>query len=346
MLPFDPRQGTLLGFELPADAPMSMAEPLAMAQNEPETALQVEPGSTMGGKSDSARTLDAMVDADAVAAGALKKPAAREKAAAAQNPVIREKATKKAPEKTNGSERVASEKRMRAAKPHMPAQAARPEPLPGKFAESFDTAKDASPEPRESKLLSPGAALASVREQSVRRPAAAPRPGGSPAEEHAARPAQAAYAFPVPAAALAASTERIEDEKPRPFDTAPPAEWAATVASLREALIEERRAAEKRWRRTRHWLIVMSAGLVVMFAASVAQTVALVSFSHRAQTVQQQIQSALNDQRAALAGLSSTTSALAARIAPAAQADSAAETPSAANALQRPVRHLHARHLK
>ncbi len=138
----------------------------------------------------------------------------------------------------------------------------------------------------------------------------------------------------------------MADDTPRGFDTVPPAELAATVASLQVALSDERRAAEERWRRIRHWLALASAGLVVLFAVSVGQTVALVNFSHRAQTAQQQTQSALNDQQAALAGLASSTSSLAARVGPPAQPDGAPDAPPAANAAPRPAKHAHTRHPK
>lgn len=134
--------------------------------------------------------------------------------------------------------------------------------------------------------------------------------------------------------------------------TAEPAEAASlarSVASLREALQQERDAAQQRWRRTRNWLAVASAGVALVLAASAAQTVALVRFAQRAEAAQQQAQSALNGQQAALANLASATSALSARMqTPAAQAP-AADASAASNPEQPRSKHpktAHARRSK
>lgn len=156
-------------------------------------------------------------------------------------------------------------------------------------------------------------------------------------------------ATPAASSASSASSARTTDAAARAFDSAPPSDLGQTVASLQEALLQERSAAQERWRRTRHWLALASAGLVLLFAVSVAQTVALVGFAHRAQAAQQQTQSALNDQQAALTGLASSTSALAARMASSALTGSVLEAPFEANLSPRRAKRVklaRARHAK
>jgi hypothetical protein len=338
---FDPRQGTLLGFELPSDALASMTEPLASAQDEPATLPQADPGDAAHGKSEPASGDQA--DAVKVAAGATKKAVARAKAPAAERAATPRQS-------------AASAKRASPAKSSPREQPAQPEPISTKAAIAGDSLNDTSRlDSRESTLLSPGAALASVRERPARRPIGTARPSGSTSADQEARAAQPEHALPVPPAVQRAFAGSIAGmaslagdvpDVPNVSEGAPPAERAGTVAALQEALLEERRAAQARWRRTRHWLALSSAGVAVLFAVSVAQTVALVRFSHRAQAMQQQTESALNDQRAALAGLASMTSALAARGVPLAQPDAAPDSSSAAHVAKRPAKHSHKHHLK
>lgn len=291
--PIDPRQGTLLGFELPAEALALIAEEQA-----PPVAELVAPAQPTR--------------------GARGKPAAVDRAA---------------PE------------------PVLIPDAAQAQPAPAATGSENGALAGA----REPGLLSPGAALASVRQQAARRPAQTARPGGTPAPIEASAPpvpptpefAVSSAAVAAPEAPIAPAAQRA-DVAAHTFDMARPAELAETVASLQEALAQERLAAQERWRRTRHWLGLALGGLVLLFAISVAQTVALISFSHRAQADQQKTQSALNEQQAALAGLASSTSALAALIP--APAPAPAQAASAVDAsTPRPVRHMrlaHARRLK
>ncbi|WP_206957360.1 hypothetical protein [Trinickia acidisoli] len=294
-LPFDPRQGTLLGFEVPADVRVSTTD-------------------------DRGPTDAALVALGAPAAPTHALEAAREKPAVPAKVVSLE-------------------------------EGQRPEPAQVQATSSSDAASGASPgapEPKAPKLLSPGAALASVRQQAARKPAETARTSGlPPADEMTRRPTPSADALPIPpVVAQAAGAASVADNASRALDAELPAAFAQAVASLQEAVVQERRAAEERWRRTRHWLAVALVGLVLLLAVSVVQTVALFGFAHRAQTARQQTQATLNDQQAALASLASSTSALAARMQ---TLPGAVSAPEAATAAQRPANHVkpaHARHLK
>lgn len=329
--PIDPRQGTLLGFELPPEA-------LALIGSEPGT-VEAEAGAPVPVPVPVQRDLLAPVQVARVARG---KSAPAEalvvEAEAAKAPAVETAVAPKQAAPT--SEQAASTPKQAAAKPVAPAP------------------KQVAPEPQ---LLSPGAALASVRQQAPRRAADAARPSAPPASVEADRLANAAPAFAAsftpdaPAASAAQSTQtapvaavppitEAANTAARPSEPALPAELAATVASLREALSQERMAAQERWRRTRHWLGLSLGGFVLLFAVSVAQTVALIGFTHRAQAEQQKTQSALAQQQTALAGLASSTSALAALVPSPAQA---ASTPEASVPHEHHrVKPVHARRLK
>lgn len=293
--PIDPRQGTLLGFELPAEALALIAEEQA-----PPVAELVAPAQPTR--------------------GARGKPAAVDRAA---------------PE------------------PVLIPDAAQAQPAPAATGSENGSESGTLAGAREPGLLSPGAALASVRQQAARRPAQTARPGGTPAPIEASAPpvpptpefAVSSAAVAAPEAPIAPAAQRA-DVAAHTFDMARPAELAETVASLQEALAQERLAAQERWRRTRHWLGLALGGLVLLFAISVAQTVALISFSHRAQADQQKTQSALNEQQAALAGLASSTSALAALIPAPAPAQAASAVDASTPRPARHVRLAHARRLK
>lgn len=356
----DPRQGTLLGFERPAGAPVSLpskqAELAELAAAEIGTVAvdRAEPGkrpAAEAGKADElALELETPAAADKATAFEPKAVSGSEKPRAAGRPATAEKAVA-------GENAAASKKPATPSKPIVveamssPEQALSPEPVQAALSSSDDTSASAvatdSPDP---KLLSPGAALASGRRQAARRPADAARPSVTPAAQPAepAQPADAFPAAPVPPAAPAPSAAPPAGDALRSIDGAVPPDLAQTVASLQEALVQERSAAQERWRRTRHWLALASAGLVLLFAVSVAQTVALVGFAHHAQAAQQQTQSALNDQQAALAGLASSTSALAARLDSPLFTVSAPDASVDANGAPRPPKHVkpaHTRHV-
>ena len=338
--PIDPRQGTLLGFELPAEALALIAEeqapPVAelLAPAQPTRGARGKPAESE--VADDAREQAAVVEkevapqvpAESIASIPSTKTTARSKRTVASEPAAVDRA---APE------------------PVLIPDAAQAQPAPAATGSENGALAGA----REPGLLSPGAALASVRQQAARRPAQTARPSGTPASIEASAPpvpptpgfAVSSAAVAVPEAPIAPAAQHA-DAAAQTFDMARPAELAETVASLQEALAQERLAAQERWRRTRHWLGLALGGLVLLFAISVAQTVALISFSHRAQADQQKTQSALNEQQAALAGLASSTSALAALI------PAPAPTPAASAAdasTPRPARHVrlaHARRLK
>ena len=404
----DPRQGTLLGFERPADAADALAvgegtgvgmEPAAPAPASTGRAARSKPAVTenpnAGAELDltgmaAAAEAETAMDLELASSIAVEEAVAAEKVAAekvaaekvaAEKAAAEKAAAEKAAAEKAAAEKAAAERAVAVKKPaatdrtlapsqpNTPAKAAspakladseqppRPEPVPAKLASSKPPIDVAPAEPHEPKLLSPGAALASARQQAVRRPADAARSNGAPVAAQQAEPVkpadifaatQAAPATPAPATP-APSPARAPDAAPRALDSAPLPDLAQTVASLQEALLQERTAAQERWRRTRHWLALGLAGLLLLFAVSVAQTVALVGFAHRAQAAQQQTQSALNEQQAALTGLASSTSALAARMASSALTGSVLDTPFEANLSPRPAKRVklaHARHPK
>ena len=285
----DPRQGTLLGFERPADAAEALIasegtvdgiEPAAPAPASVGRVVRGKPAATE--KPNAGAELDltgmaAVAEVESAMGFELASPVAVEEAVVAEKAADEKAAAEKA-----AAEKVVAEK--------------------------------------------------AVAEKAVAEKAAA--------EKAAAEKAAAEKAAAEKAAAEKAAAEKV---------AAPPPDLAQTVASLQEALLQERSAAQERWRRTRHWLALGLAGLVLLFAVSVAQTVALVGFAHRAQAAQQQTQSALNDQQAALTGLASSTSALAARMASSALTGSVLDTPFEANLSPRPAKRVklaHARHPK
>ncbi len=98
-------------------------------------------------------------------------------------------------------------------------------------------------------------------------------------------------------------------EGPFGLDRPDPSAIAMTLASLEDAFVEEQRETAERWRRTRWWLAFALAGLALLLVVSVAQTIALIGFAHGVQTAQAEEQTALNQQQAALASLTSVVSA-------------------------------------
>ncbi|MGN6083247.1 MAG: hypothetical protein ACTHN9_07235 [Trinickia sp.] len=280
----DPRQGTLLGFERPADA----AEALIASEG---TVGGIEPASA---------------------------PAAASIGRARSKPAVTEQPNAGAELDLTGMPAVAE-------------------------AETATGLELASPVAVEEAVAAEKAAVEkAAAEKAAAEKAVAEK---AAAEKTAAEKAAAEKVVAEKVVAEKAAAEKTAAEKV----AAPPPDLAQTVASLQEALLQERSAAQERWRRTRHWLALGLAGLVLLFAVSVAQTVALIGFAHRAQAAQQQTQSTLNDQQAALTGLASSTSALAARMASSALTGSVLDTPFEAHLSPRPakrVKLVHARHPK
>lgn len=238
-LHFDPRQGTLLGFELPADVLVSITNDDAQADADPVAQAQTEAN---------AQVARSVKGRSAGGAKPVDEPPSREPAQS--NPVV---------------------------------------------------------EPDQAAGAPPG---------QIARPARSERQAASPA-------AVVAAAGPTPGT------------------------LAQTVASLQEALARERLAGDEHWRRARHWLVFALAGIALLLAVAVVQTVALVGFVHHTQAAQQQTQSALNDQQAALSRLASATLALTARAQPV-DAAAFASAPGAAdtgNAAQRAAKQ-HPHHVK
>jgi hypothetical protein len=351
----DPRQGTLLGFERPADVPVAMPGEQLAVEIEPAAPAPAARGARakpaaagkldLIQKTDAGRELD-LTEKPAVAAAEQAEQAEQAAGLGLEMPV--------AAKKGGGSEKgvaagtVVGAQRAAGAKPAIASgKAAGTE----KSVVAEQPAAIQSADSDEPKLLSPGEALASARQQAARRRTDTARASAAlDATQPAAlaEPARAIPATPFPPPVFAPSDADTADAGPRALAGAQPPGMAQTVASLQEALAQERSAAQERWRRTRHWLTLASAGLVLLFVLSVAQTVALIGFTHRTQAAQQQTQLALNHQQAALAGLASSTSALAARLESAALTAPAPDGPVDSNASKRrPARHAklaHARH--
>lgn len=287
VLPFDPRQGTLLGFEFPADALEALTKDGASAESEvrmpanlqadgvtrsnapvgemspapAEPVLKGNPATEVEPRrEDEQATL-----VDDVAAMATAKTPAAEKPLAGR-PATAKKAADGAPMSAAS------------AKPDLPEKPEKPAPLP-KAAASRQAARP----------------VAQMKE---------PAPSPNPAS---ASPARAGLV------ARGASSEASET-----------AALARTVASMQEALEHERLAGEQRWRRMRNWLAAALVGVAVVLLASIGQTVALVGSAHQAEAARQQALTAVNEQQAALANLASAISALSARMpTPAGQAPAA-----------------------
>jgi hypothetical protein len=158
-------------------------------------------------------------------------------------------------------------------------------------------------------------------------------------------PAQAASAAPPKASRTEAPTPSAAvflGEPSPPPDSAEPTALTRTVASLEAAFAQERRAAEERWRRTRHWLALALAGVALLLAVCVWQIVAFIGFADRSQAAQQQLQSVLTEQQAALASMASATAALSAGT----QAPEAPEAASAPSAAPQPAKHARLAHLR
>ncbi|HEX7683533.1 MAG TPA: hypothetical protein VF446_08325 [Trinickia sp.] len=327
---FDPRQGTLLGFELPAEmleALTSEGTGIGKGLRLPATAEAVaEAAAASTGQSPAASGL-----AIAGAASAMQaqpdmllddaSPDERETPASAAKPaVVRESAGAK----QTGDNARASDASAKLLTPETAEKAA----SPAKAASSRQTARSAPVRAKEPSISGDGV-------------------NGASTERASTASVSAASLLSAPSASPSSSSGDAG-----PASSSEPAESASlarTVASLRGALEQERYAAQQRWRRTRNWLAVALAGVALVFAASVAQTVALVGFAHRAEAAQQQAQNALNDQRAALENLASATSALSARIqTPDGQAPTAAAS-APVNSEQPRSKHAkstHARRLK
>ena len=320
----DPRQGTLLGFERPADAAEALiasedtvggiepasapaAASIGRARSKPAVTEQPNAGAELD-----LTGMPAVAQAETATGLELASPVAVEGAVAAEKAAAEKAAVEKAAAEKAAAEKAVAEKAV---------------------AEKVVAEKAAA----EKTAAEKAAAEKAAAEKAAAEKAAA--------EKAAAEKAVAEKAAAEKAAAEKAAAEKTAAEKV----AAPPPDLAQTVASLQEALLQERSAAQERWRRTRHWLALGLAGLVLLFAVSVAQTVALIGFAHRAQAAQQQTQSALNDQQAALTGLASSTSALAARMASSALTGSVLDTPFEANLSPRPAKRaklVHARHPK
>ena len=158
-------------------------------------------------------------------------------------------------------------------------------------------------------------------------------------------PTQAASATPSKVGRIEAPTPSAAvflGEPSAPPDSAEPTALTRTVASLEAAFAQERGAAEERWRRTRHWLALALAGVALLLAVCVGQIVAFIGFADRSQAAQQQMQSALTEQRAALASMASATAALSAGT----QTPEAPETASAPSAAPQPAKHARLAHLR
>jgi hypothetical protein len=98
-------------------------------------------------------------------------------------------------------------------------------------------------------------------------------------------------------------------EAPFGLDQPDPNAIAMTLASLEDAFVEARLETAERWRRTQKWFAFALAGLALLLVVSVVQTVALIDFAHSVQTGQEEVQTALNQQQATLASLTSVVSA-------------------------------------
>ena len=311
---FDPRQGTLLGFELPESWLLSMTAtgsrdeaPLAQtAEIERAVPAEVAGVEKAAGIAVDDAAVDAVVD---------ERPATNRLPAAAEKTIVTDKT-------------VAADTRVTAEKPVSGRKAARAE-----------------------KAITPATAGISEAVAIGPAPAAAPEPATSPAP--ATAPASATAPAPTqPGSAASSKARRPEASTPSAavfldMESAPPAspELTAlirTVASLEAAFVQERRAAEARWRRTRHWPSLSLAGLALLLAVCVGQTVAFIGFAHRSEAAQQQMQSALTEQQAALAGLSSATAALSA----APQTPEAPDAASAVSATTQPAKHTKPAHLR
>lgn len=314
---FDPRQGTLLGFELPEGVLLSMA---ASARGEARDVEQREAGgagrdeSVDGENGVAAAIVDEQVISEQLVMGeksvAAGQPAVAERSAVATKTVSSRKAA--------GAGRAATPAKVEA--PAKAEASAKAEALVQ--AEALARA-ETSPKAETSTQLDLPAKTESAKPAEGAAPAGARRPTALPA---------AAATLPEVAPALPESPE--------------PTPLARTVASLEAAFAHERRASEECWRRMRHWLALASAGLALLFVVCIAQLVALIGFAHRTQAAQLQTQSILNEQQTALAGLANSTAALSANM-PSPEAPDAASAPS--NAAQPPAKHTkpaHLRHLK
>lgn len=284
---FDPRQGTLLGFELPPDAFASMLGAVARGDGGP--AALSEDGATPGSE-----------------AAAEEAPAAESAPLAGNSPAV-----------VNGSDAPGALGTQPAAQALDPAQIPTPQEI-----------------------------LAAI-EQALR-----PREPATARKTGAAKAASLKRAVgPTPAAAvpLAVSAELAQPQSMLRGDAPPAAELVRTVALLQASIADDRYAAQERWRRTRRWFAIALAALALLFAFSVAQTVALIASAERQQTAQQLVQAALIQQQAALANLARAASALSGSNAarPASASGAAATAP--VNAAPEPVQHAraaHARHPK
>jgi hypothetical protein len=277
----DPRQGTLLGFELPESLLLSLTatgarnDAPAAEPEESERAVQAEGAGVEEAAAIAVgdATVDAVVDERPVTD---RLPDFAETTIGTDKPVAAD--TRVAAEKP-----AAGRKGARAEKPIMLATSGAP------------------------------AAPASAALSKARRPEAQ-----------------------APSAAVFLETESLPPASPE--STA----LIKTVASLEAAFVQERHAAEARWRRTRHWLALALAGLALLLAVCIGQIVAFSGFADRSQAAQQQMQSALTEQQAALAGLASATAALSA----ATQTPEAPDAASAASAAPQPAKHTRPAHLR
>jgi len=289
----DPRQGTLLGFELPEslllsitatgarnDAPATEPEEIGRADQAEAAGVEEAAAIAVGDA-----TVDAVVD---------------ERPVTDRLPVFAEK--------TIGTEKpVAADTRVVAEKQAAGRKGARAE-----------------------KPITSGTSGTSAAPATAPTPA----PAGSAAPSKARRPEA-----PTPSAAVFLDTESLPPASPEPTAL------TQTVASLEAAFAQERRAAEARWRRMRRWLALALAGLALLLAVCIGQIVAFIGFADRSQAAQQQMQSALTEQQAALAGLASATAALSAGT----QTPEAPDAASAASVAPQPAKHpkpAHLRHAK
>lgn len=384
-LHFDPRQGTLLGFEVPAEAFVSLTSGGQRAAGEAVGVGAIE-GASLPVESGLAE--EKTVAAREPIAGekpVAQQPVASEKPVTAQQPIDGETSvavdkrpvarrsggtaktaaaqrnTSIAPRSAKGAgdaaHAIAAESAATSSKAEAPELDQRAEASEVKAEVAAGFPDDALPASQSAPLLSPGAALASVRQQGSRRPAdtmraaakgAAAQAGAVPVSPgDSTRAGRGAQALPLPLAEQPDFAGGAEDETAQPYDGPEANALTQTVALLQAAFDQAQHAAQARWRRTRHWLALTLAGLAVLLIVSVVQTVALIGFVHRSEAAQQQAQSASSQQQAALASLASAVSALPVRGQAAQRSASPADGAAAAGGAQQPAKRAtgaHARH--
>jgi hypothetical protein len=310
---FDPRQGTLLGFELPPDALEALKREGARADGEGAAPVSV-PEAAFG------------------PAASIAPKRAREVVPEVAPEVVPEVAPEVVPTPSAGR------RKSLVAEPTLaPADAVR---VGGSTPMSSGGADGGEAERHQSSAHALSAFLVT--------PAAATASAAGASSTSASPSTSTAEAAPTAASLSATHTD---DSAPRAGTAAPaaPAASTRTLVSLNEALQQERHAAEQRWRRTRNWLALALAGVALLVVASIAQSVAMIGFARRADAAQQQAQLAMAEQKAALASLASATSALSARMPAPPDAGAAADAAAPSGVAQQQAKHakpVHARRLK